>query len=156
VSERNREPLFFEEQEKEEPEPGTASAGGVAPPGRIGSGLWDDDSGEKDWLLAPIEDLNLSMRAYSSLRESGLITVGLILGKTEDELLASLAEFSGGSFLDVLLTIEEPGDIVREPDRGSQTALSRAHKSYDELRERLHELGVMSVDDRWDSARGVN
>ena len=156
MSERAREPLFFEGEEEAEPEPEAASAGGVRPPGRVGSGLWDHDGGEKDWLSAPIEDLNLSMRAYSSLRDSGLLTVGLILGKTKDELLASLAQFSGESFMDLLLTIEEPGDIVREPNLSSQNPLSRGQKSYDELREALDELGVMSADDPWDSARGVN
>ena len=106
MSERNLEPLFFERKEKEEPEPGTASAGGVAPPGRIGSGLWDDDGGEKDWLSAPIEDLNLSMRAYNVLRRSGLITIGSIMAKTEDEIL-SLRNLGRKGYDDIRYRLDE-------------------------------------------------
>ncbi len=61
----------------------------------------------------PIEDLNLSMRAYNCLRRSGLMTVGQVLEKSEEELLA-LRNFG--------------------------------RKSYDELRERLDELGLLSAD----------
>jgi hypothetical protein len=61
----------------------------------------------------PIEDLNLSMRAYNCLRRSGLMTVGQVLEKSEEELLA-LRNFG--------------------------------RKSYDELRERLDEMGLLSAD----------
>ena len=61
----------------------------------------------------PIEDLNLTMRAYNCLRRSGLITVGQVLEKSEEELLA-LRNFG--------------------------------RKSYDELRVRLDELDLLSVD----------
>ena len=57
-----------------------------------------------------IEDLNLSMRAYNCLRRSGLMTIGQVLEKSEEELLA-LRNFG--------------------------------LKSYDELRERLDELGLL-------------
>jgi len=118
-----REPVAEEESHVEAlPQPETSSAGGLKPPGRIGSGLWDDDGGD-DWLSAPIEDLNLSMRAYNGLRRSGLITAGLIMEKTEEELL-SLRNFG--------------------------------RKSYEELRERLDEVGILPADAPWDSARGVN
>ncbi|MEO6196557.1 MAG: DNA-directed RNA polymerase subunit alpha [Dehalococcoidia bacterium] len=60
-----------------------------------------------------IEDLNLSMRAYNCLRRSGLMTVGQVLEKSEEELLA-LRNFG--------------------------------RKSYDELREKLDEMGLLSVD----------
>jgi DNA-directed RNA polymerase subunit alpha len=36
----------------------------------------------------PIEELNLSVRAYNCLKRSGLMTVGQVLEKSEDELLA--------------------------------------------------------------------
>lgn len=61
----------------------------------------------------PIEDLNLSMRAYNCLRRSGLVTVGQVLEKSEEELLA-LRNFG--------------------------------RKSYDELREKLDELGLLPAD----------
>jgi DNA-directed RNA polymerase subunit alpha len=53
------------------------------------------------------------MRAYNCLRRSGLMTVGQVLEKSEEELLA-LRNFG--------------------------------RKSYDELRERLDELGLLSAD----------
>ena len=61
----------------------------------------------------PIEDLNLSVRAYNCLKRSGLMTVGPVLEKSEDELLA-LRNFG--------------------------------RKSYDELRDKLDELGLLPLD----------
>ena len=58
-----------------------------------------------------IEDLQLSVRAYNCLKRSGLMTVGQVLEKAEDELL-SLRNFG--------------------------------RKSYDELRDRLFELGFLA------------
>ncbi len=63
-----------------------------------------------DRYNTPIEDLALSVRAYNCLKRSGLMTVGQVLEKSEDELLA-LRNFG--------------------------------RKSYDELRERLIELGYV-------------
>ena len=61
----------------------------------------------------PIEDLNLSMRAYNCLRRSGLMTMGQVLEKSEEELL-SLRNFG--------------------------------RKSYDELRDKLNEMGLLAAD----------
>jgi DNA-directed RNA polymerase subunit alpha len=61
----------------------------------------------------PIEDLQLSVRAYNCLKRSGLMTVGQVLEKSEDELL-SLRNFG--------------------------------RKSYDELRDRLIELGFLTLE----------
>ena len=63
-----------------------------------------------DRYNTPIEDLSLSVRAYNCLKRSGLMTVGQVLEKSEDELL-SLRNFG--------------------------------RKSYDELRDRLIELGYV-------------
>ena len=63
-----------------------------------------------DRYNTPIEDLSLSVRAYNCLKRSGLMTVGQVLEKSEDELLA-LRNFG--------------------------------RKSYDELRDRLIELGYV-------------
>jgi len=63
-----------------------------------------------DKYNTPIEDLSLSVRAYNCLKRSGLMTVGQVLEKSEDELLA-LRNFG--------------------------------RKSYDELRDRLAELGYI-------------
>jgi DNA-directed RNA polymerase subunit alpha len=72
----------------------------------LGSGL----ALAPDKYNTPIEDLNLSVRAYNCLKRSGLMTVGQVLEKSEDELLA-LRNFG--------------------------------RKSYDELRDRLIELGYI-------------
>ncbi len=63
-----------------------------------------------DRYNTPIEDLQLSVRAYNCLKRSGLMTVGQVLEKSEDELLG-LRNFG--------------------------------RKSYDELREKLIELGYI-------------
>lgn len=63
-----------------------------------------------DRYNTPIEDLQLSVRAYNCLKRSGLMTVGQVLEKSEEELLG-LRNFG--------------------------------RKSYDELRERLAELGYI-------------
>jgi DNA-directed RNA polymerase subunit alpha len=63
-----------------------------------------------DRYNTPIEDLNLSVRAYNCLKRSGLMTVGQVLERSEDELLG-LRNFG--------------------------------RKSYDELRDRLIELGYV-------------
>lgn len=63
--------------------------------------------------VTPIEDLSLSVRAYNCLKRSGLMTVGQVLEKSEDELLA-LRNFG--------------------------------RKSYDELRDKLIELGYVDGD----------
>jgi DNA-directed RNA polymerase subunit alpha len=41
-----------------------------------------------DRYNTPIEELNLSVRAYNCLKRSGLMTVGQVLEKSEEELLA--------------------------------------------------------------------
>jgi len=63
-----------------------------------------------DRYNTPIEDLQLSVRAYNCLKRSGLMTVGQVLEKSEDELLG-LRNFG--------------------------------RKSYDELRDRLIDLGYI-------------
>ena len=70
----------------------------------------------------PIEELNLSVRAYNCLKRSGLMTVGQVLEKSEDELL-SLRNFG--------------------------------RKSYDELRDKLVELGLLPAESRDEDAGGA-
>jgi DNA-directed RNA polymerase subunit alpha len=79
-------------------------------PTMVGRGLGSGAALPPDRYNTPIEDLNLSVRAYNCLKRSGLMTVGQVLEKTEDELLA-LRNFG--------------------------------RKSYDELRDRLIELGYV-------------
>jgi carbon monoxide dehydrogenase subunit G len=50
----------------------------------------DEDSGEapEEGIAQPIEELNLSLRSYNSLRREGVHTVGDLAAKTREELLA--------------------------------------------------------------------
>ena len=84
----------------------------VAPMASSGGG-YSSSSGllmPPDRYNTPIEELSLSVRAYNCLKRSGLMTVGQVLEKSEDELLG-LRNFG--------------------------------RKSYDELRDRLIELGYV-------------
>jgi DNA-directed RNA polymerase subunit alpha len=70
----------------------------------------------------PIEDLNLSMRAYNCLRRSGLMTVGQVLENSEEELL-SLRNFGRKSYDELkdklnemdLLPVEQPEEVMEAP-----------------------------------------
>jgi len=57
-------------------------------PTMVGRGLGSGAALAPDRYNTPIEDLNLSVRAYNCLKRSGLMTVGAVLEKSEDELLA--------------------------------------------------------------------
>lgn len=87
------------------PEPGISGGGGST---SVAGMLMPADR-----YNTPIEDLSLSVRAYNCLKRSGLMTVGQVLEKSEDELLG-LRNFG--------------------------------RKSYDELRDRLIELGYVDPD----------
>jgi DNA-directed RNA polymerase subunit alpha len=75
-----------------------------------------------DRYNTPIEELNLSVRAYNCLKRSGLMTVGQVLEKSEDELLG-LRNFG--------------------------------RKSYDELREKLIEMGFIEDDGSYGGAHAT-
>ncbi len=70
----------------------------------------------------PIEDLSLSMRAYNCLRRSGLMTVGQVLEKSEEELL-SLRNFGRKSYDELkdklnemgLLPVEQEEEVMEAP-----------------------------------------
>jgi len=79
-------------------------------PPTVERGLAAGTSLSPDKYNMPIEDLSLSVRAYNCLKRSSLMTVGQVLEKSEDELLA-LRNFG--------------------------------RKSYDELRDKLVELGLL-------------
>ncbi len=78
-----------------------------------------------DKYNTPIEDLNLSVRAYNCLKRSGLMTVGQVLEKSEDELL-TLRNFGQKSYDELKAKLVEldylaPGDETderREPMPG--------------------------------------
>lgn len=57
-------------------------------PTMVGRGLGSGAALPPDRYNTPIEELNLSVRAYNCLKRSGLMTVGTVLEKSEEELLA--------------------------------------------------------------------
>jgi hypothetical protein len=59
----------------------------TAEPARQSSDGDSGDSQESD-LARPVEELNLSLRAYNSLRREGIHTVGDLAAKTREDLLA--------------------------------------------------------------------
>ena len=119
---------------------------------------------------APIENLDLSQRAYNSLRRSGLMTIGQVLERTEKELL-DLRNFGRKSYdelrarlierdyidgsVDGLVIIPDfadsaapapppPAAIIDEDDDEEMSALGKA------LREALREVGdddLLGADD---------
>ena len=66
-------------------------------PTMVGRGLGSGAALPPDRYNTPIEDLNLSVRAYNCLKRSGLMTVGAVLEKSEEELL-SLRNFGRKSY----------------------------------------------------------
>ena len=61
----------------------------------------------------PIEEFQLSMRAYNCLRRSGLMTVGQILEKSEEELL-TLRNFGRKSYEELKRKLDELGLLPKE------------------------------------------
>lgn len=145
-----REPVIEDQvAEEPEPQPEAASAGGVRPPGRIGGGLRDDEGsdeppsqpGGSHWsdpavFHMPVEDLNLSMRAYNCLRRSGLMTVGQVMETSEEELLA-LQNFGRKSYDELRERLDEFRIFPAGRSWGSQ---SESWKPSDFTYERIRPL----------------
>lgn len=68
-----------------------------------------------DKYNTPIEELNLSVRAYNCLKRSGLMTVGQVLEKSENELL-TLRNFGQKSYEELKSRLTELGYIQAEPE----------------------------------------
>ncbi|MEE9276826.1 MAG: DNA-directed RNA polymerase subunit alpha [Dehalococcoidia bacterium] len=64
-----------------------------------------------------IEELNLSVRAYNCLKRSGLMTVGQVLEKSEDDLL-SLRNFGEKSYYELMDRLREMGFLADSDARG--------------------------------------
>ncbi len=64
-----------------------------------------------------IEELNLSVRAYNCLKRSGLMTVGQVLEKSDEELLA-LRNFGDKSFYELMDRLRELGFVAEDEARG--------------------------------------
>ena len=68
-----------------------------------------------DKYNTPIEDLNLSVRAYNCLKRSGLMTVGQVLEKSEDELL-TLRNFGQKSYDELKAKLIEFGFLAEDAE----------------------------------------
>jgi len=73
----------------------------------------------------PIEQLDLSVRAYNCLKRSGLMTVGAVLEKSEEELLA-LRNFGEKSYLELRDKLVEHGFPSPRVDTRRGTTVSAA------------------------------
>jgi DNA-directed RNA polymerase subunit alpha len=82
----------------------------------VGRGLGSGAALAPDRYNTPIEDLNLSVRAYNCLKRSGLMTVGAVLEKSEDELLA-LRNFGRKSYDELREKLISMG-FLQESDEG--------------------------------------
>lgn len=71
-----------------------------------------------DKYNTPIEDLDLSVRAYNCLKRSGLMTVGQVLEKSEDELL-TLRNFGQKSYDELKAKLAELGYIQEAEEAGN-------------------------------------
>ena len=99
-----------------------AALGRPAPP-TVERGLGSGSSLAPDRYNTPIEELDLSVRAYNCLKRSGLMTVGQVLEKSEEELLA-LRNFGRKSYDELKEKLVEKGFL----DPSAMTASG----SYDE------------------------
>jgi len=79
----------------------------------VGRGLGTGAALEPDRYNTPVEELSLSVRAYNCLKRSGLMTVGQVLEKNEDELLA-LRNFGRKSYEELKQRLIEMGFLQAE------------------------------------------
>jgi|CXWL01.1.fsa_nt_gi DNA-directed RNA polymerase subunit alpha len=93
-----------------------AQLGKPLPP-TVERGLGIGTSLPPDKYNMAIEELNLSVRAYNCLKRSGLMTVGAVLEKSEDELL-SLRNFGRKSYDELRDKLAEMGLLPPPEDRG--------------------------------------
>jgi DNA-directed RNA polymerase subunit alpha len=66
-----------------------------------------------------IEELSLSVRSYNCLKRSGLMTVGQVLEKSDEQLLG-LRNFGEKSFYEVMDRLRELGYLAEDDPRGRQ------------------------------------
>src|SRR4029079_8448311 len=111
----------------------------------VGRGLGSGAALAPDRYNTPIEDLNLSVRAYNCLKRSGLMTVGAVLEKSEEELLA-LRNFGRKSYDElrdklVSMNFLKPGD---EYPAFSSSGLGGGHAVFEPDEDDDEELGPVA------------
>jgi DNA-directed RNA polymerase subunit alpha len=103
----------------------------------VARGLGTGAALEPDRYNTPIEELNLSVRAYNCLKRSGLMTVGQVLEKSEDELLA-LRNFGRKSY-------EELKDKLIEMGFLSEAAMEEIEVEFEVPEEDIEEAPEETV-----------
>jgi DNA-directed RNA polymerase subunit alpha len=105
----------------------------------------------------PIEELDLTVRAYNCLKRSGITKVGQVLQMSEDDLLAvrNFGEKSLTELRDSLLThhflptvgqLEQAGmtnGVDHGLDSGLDSGMNGAYAAYDEAGDNMDEMGEM-------------
>lgn len=127
---------------------GTFSRLGRPQPTVVGRGLGSGAALAPDRYNTPIEDLNLSVRAYNCLKRSGLMTVGAVLEKSEDELLA-LRNFGRKSYDELRDKLISMGFLTESDEGmgggfGGGLASATRTVAADELGEDGEELGPVA------------
>ena len=95
-------------------------------PTTVGRGLGSGSLLAPDRYNTPIEELNLSVRAYNCLKRSGLMTVGAILEKSEEELLA-LRNFGRKSYDELKEKLVSMGILPEGDDEDVAAAFGGGH-----------------------------
>ncbi|HXK32833.1 MAG TPA: DNA-directed RNA polymerase subunit alpha C-terminal domain-containing protein, partial [Dehalococcoidia bacterium] len=119
-------------------------------PPTVERGLGVGTSLPPDKYNMPIEELNLSVRAYNCLKRSGLMTVGAVLEKSEDELL-SLRNFGRKSYDElkdklIEMGLLQPGDEDGGDSNGAMPAQRGPSGPQGEEGEDLSPLGAALIE----------
>ena len=121
-----------------------AQLGRPTPP-TVERGLGSGAALAPDKYNTPIEELNLSVRAYNCLKRSGLMTVGQVLEKSEDELLA-LRNFGRKSYDELKDKLIEMGFLDPSAKTASDSRVDDdADEDLDEVAEGGEELGSLGA-----------
>jgi DNA-directed RNA polymerase subunit alpha len=115
---------------------------GKPEPAMIERGVGRGSALPPDQADTPIEDLDLSVRAYNCLKRSGLMTVGQVLAKNEDELL-SLRNFGRKSYDELRDKLIERGFL--SPDSEGMRPLEPELEEEEESAEGISPLGAALI-----------
>ena len=112
---------------------------GKPQPAMVERGLGMGEALSPDRYNTPIEELSLSVRAYNCLKRSGLMTVGQVIEKSEDELLA-LRNFGRKSYDELKSKLIQMGFL--QPESLDEEDMGRAFEEEEEEDESLGSLGT--------------
>jgi DNA-directed RNA polymerase subunit alpha len=113
---------------------------GKPQPAMVERGLGMGAALSPDRYNTPIEELSLSVRAYNCLKRSGLMTVGQVIEKSEDELLA-LRNFGRKSYDELKSKLIQMGFLQPE-SLEEEEEMGRAFEEEEEEDESLGSLGT--------------